>query len=147
MRTTKRSKVAAFAVGLALIAVTACGDDEDTTTTDAPETTTAGAETTAAPDTTTADTTPSSSGGSVTYGVEQEYTSYNNSTADQTLFSNTQVLNTTLPGPFISMPDLTFQLWEDLMVSADIISDDPQVAEYVIPVSYTHLTLPTNREV
>jgi len=132
VRTTKRSKVAAFAVGLALIAVTACGDDEDTTTTDAPETTAAGPETTAGADTTTADTTPAASGGSVTYAAEQEYTAYNNATADQVLFANTLVLNMVQPGPFISMPDLTFQLWEDMMVSAEITSEDPQVVEYVI---------------
>ena len=38
MRTTKRSKFAALAVGLSLI-VAACGDDKESTTTNAPETT------------------------------------------------------------------------------------------------------------
>ncbi|MDO8389986.1 MAG: ABC transporter family substrate-binding protein [Actinomycetota bacterium] len=120
MRTTKRGKFAAIAVGLSLIAATACSDDKDSGSTD---TTTAGStETTAAP----------ASGGSVTYAAEQEYTSYNNATADQVLFANTLVLNMVQPGPFISMPDLTFQLWEDMMVSAEVTSEDPQVVEYVI---------------
>ena len=38
MRTTKRSKFVALAVGLALVAA-ACGDDKESTTTNAPETT------------------------------------------------------------------------------------------------------------
>lgn len=122
MRTTKRGKFAAVAVGLAFIAAS-CGDDEKTDTTTANTTeSTGGAETTEAP----------AAGGTVTYAAEQEYTAYNNATADQVLFANTLVLNMVQPGPFISMPDLTFQLWEDMMVSAEVTSEDPQVVEYVI---------------
>ena len=45
MRTTKRSKFAALAVGISLI-VAACGDDKESTTTNAPETTEGSTETT-----------------------------------------------------------------------------------------------------
>jgi peptide/nickel transport system substrate-binding protein len=121
VRTTKRGKFAAIAVGLAVIAAS-CGDDEKTDGTTATTEGSGGTETTAAP----------TSGGTVTYAAEQEYTAYNNATADQVLFANTLVLNMVQPGPFISMPDLTFQLWEDMMVSAEVTSTDPQVVEYVI---------------
>ena len=123
MRTTKRGKFAAIAVGLAVIAAS-CGDDEKTDGTTATTT----ADSSGGTDTTGAAT----SGGTVTYAAEQEYTAYNNATADQVLFANTLVLNMVQPGPFISMPDLTFQLWEDMMVSAEVTSTDPQVVEYVI---------------
>ena len=53
MRTTKRSKFAALAVGLSLI-VAACGDDKDSTTTNAPGTTEGTTETTGATETTEA---------------------------------------------------------------------------------------------
>ncbi|HNJ97352.1 MAG TPA: ABC transporter family substrate-binding protein [Ilumatobacteraceae bacterium] len=121
MRTTKRGKFAAIAVGLALITA-ACGDDEKKSDDTTAETSGGSTETTAA----------APSGGTVTYAAEQEYTAYNNGTADQVLFANTLVLNMVQPGPFISMPDLTFQLWSDMMVSAEVTSTDPQVVEYVI---------------
>ena len=120
--TTKRGKFAALAVGLAFIAAS-CGDDEKTDNTTATSDSTSGS--------TTASTTPTS-GGTVTYAAEQEYTAYNNATADQVLFANTLVLNMVQPGPFISMPDLTFQLWTEMMVSAEVTSTDPQIVEYVI---------------
>ena len=111
MRTTKRSKFAALVVGFALVAG-ACSDDSDSTTT------TAATETTG--------------GGTATYAAEQEYVSYNNGTADQNLFSSTLVLNMLLPGSFIVKPDLSFELWDEMMVSAAITVDDPQTVEYVV---------------
>ncbi|MDP2291480.1 MAG: ABC transporter family substrate-binding protein [Actinomycetota bacterium] len=132
MRTNKRSKYAALVVGIALIAG-ACSDDDDSTTTTAATEDTGGSETTMAGDTTVPGTDPApAGGGTVTYAAEQEYTSYNNGAADQGLFSNTLVLNMTLPGPFISNPDLTFTLWGDMMASAEVTSEDPQVVEYVV---------------
>jgi len=111
VRTTKRSKFAALVVGFALVAG-ACSDDSDSTTT------TAATETTG--------------GGTATYAAEQEYVSYNNGTADQNLFSSTLVLNMLLPGSFIVKPDLSFELWDEMMVSAAITVDDPQTVEYVV---------------
>ena len=78
MRTTKRGKFAAIAVGLALV-VGACSDDKDTKTTDTTTANTGGGSTTV----------PAQSGGTVTYAAEQEYTAYNNASADQVLFANT----------------------------------------------------------
>ena len=131
MMTTKRSKFAAVAVGLSLIAA-ACSDDKETTeTTEATEQT--GGETTVAGETTVPGTDPApTGGGSVTYAAEQEFTAYNNATADQVLFANTLVLNMVQPGPFILNPDFSFELWSDMMVSAEVTSEDPQVVEYVV---------------
>ncbi|MEQ1701020.1 MAG: ABC transporter substrate-binding protein [Ilumatobacteraceae bacterium] len=61
MRTTKRSKFAALAVGLSLI-VAACGDDKDSTTTDAPNTTEGTTETTEGTTETTEGTTETTEG-------------------------------------------------------------------------------------
>lgn len=61
MRTTKRSKFAALAVGLSLI-VAACGDDKDSTTTNAPETTAGSTETTEGTTETTEGTTETTEG-------------------------------------------------------------------------------------
>ncbi|MEI8241487.1 MAG: hypothetical protein WCI22_18905, partial [Actinomycetota bacterium] len=97
MRTSKRSKLAALGLGLALVAA-ACSSD----TKSSPTTTAAGATTTAAGSTTTAaatsTTTAVAQGGTITYAAEQEYTSYNNGAADQGLVANALVLNLTLPG-------------------------------------------------
>lgn len=128
MRTRKGSKVAALALGLALVAAACSSDGESTSTTAGGSETTSGSETTAGGETTV----PATTGGTVTYAAEQEYTAYNNATSAQVLFANTLVLNMVQPGPFISMPDLTLKLWEDMMVSADITSEDPQTVEYVI---------------
>ena len=78
-----------------------------------------------------APTTPEGSG-TITYAAEQEFTSYNNASADQVLFANTLILNMTQPGPFISNPDLTLTLWEDMMESAEVTSEDPQTVVYKI---------------
>ncbi len=137
MRTTKRStRYAALAVGLALVAAS-CGGDDDTTSvgTAAPGATEGASETTVAAETTVESETTASAGGTggtVTYAAEQEYTSYNNQVSDQNLFANTLVLNMVQPRVFITQPDLSFKLWEDLMVSAEVTSEDPQIVEYVI---------------
>ena len=134
MRTTKRSKFAALVVGLALVAG-ACSDDSDSTTTTAATDQTGGGDTTVAPgdETTVPGTDPvSGGGGTVTYAAEQEYVSYNNGTADQNLFASTLVLNMLLPGTYIVKPDLSFELWDDMMVSAGITVEDPQTVEYVV---------------
>jgi peptide/nickel transport system substrate-binding protein len=110
---TKRGKTAALAAGLALVAGTALFSGSASATT--PPTTPAAPQ-----------------GGSITYAAEQEFTSYNNATADQVLFANTVVLNMVQPGPYISMPDLTLQVWTDMMDSVELTSTDPQVVTYKI---------------
>ena len=132
MRTTKRSKFAALAVAFALVAA-ACSDDSDSSTTTAATEETGGGETTVAGETTVPGTDPvAEGGGTVTYASEQEYVSYNNGTADQNLFASTLVLNMILPGSFIVKPDLSFELWDEMMVSAEVTVDDPQTVVYVV---------------
>jgi peptide/nickel transport system substrate-binding protein len=129
VRTSKASKFAALAVGLALVAAACSSDGKSTSTTGGSDTTTGGSDTTTgATDTTVA----APSGGTVTYGTEQEYTSYNNATAINNLFANTLVLNMVQPSVFVGLPDLTFKLWDEMMASATVTSADPQTIEYVV---------------
>ncbi len=129
MRTSNAKKFAAVAVGLALVTAACSSDGDSTSITGVVETTTPSSDSTGG---STETTTGGASGGSVTYAAEQEYTAYNNGTADQVLFANTLVLNMVQPGPFIAKPDLTFELWAEMMVSAEVTSEDPQIVEYVI---------------
>jgi peptide/nickel transport system substrate-binding protein len=101
----------------------ACGDDDDTTSPN----------TTAPPgEETTTTTAPPAAGGDVTYASEQEYTGYNNATAETVLFANTLVLNMVQPGPYIVDGSLAYILNEDLVSSVEVTSEDPQVVEYVV---------------
>jgi len=136
--TTRRGKYAALALGIALVAGACSSDDNGGSTSP-----TGGSEATTAPSTgatastdSTESSTPSSepatTGGTITYAAEQEFTAYNNATADQVLFANTWVLNLVQPGPYISEPDLTYKLDENLMESVEVTSKDPQVVEYKV---------------
>ncbi|MDQ3738077.1 MAG: ABC transporter substrate-binding protein, partial [Actinomycetota bacterium] len=86
----------------------------------------------------TGDTTPSTedaaaAGGSFTYGYGQEFSDYNNNTTNGNSVKNGIVLNRVLPSPFnFSGPDGALLMDENLMESADLTSEDPQVIEYVI---------------
>lgn len=71
-------------------------------------------------------------GGSATYGVEQEYTTYNNDTSLDNLFANTEVLNAVQPSTFIIDSNNEYVLASDLLESVELTSEDPQVVEYVI---------------
>ena len=74
MRTTKRSKIAAFAVGLSLI-VAACGGDDETTTTEGAAETTAAPETTGATESTDATETTGEAATAamrITYDIAEE---------------------------------------------------------------------------
>lgn len=138
MSTTRRSKIAALALGITLVAG-ACSSDDDGSASSSPGTegTTAPSTEETTPATDTVESTPTSegggeAGGTVTYAAEQEYTSYNNATGDQVLFANTVVLNLVQPGPFISNPDLTLTVDENMMDSVELTSEDPQVVTYVV---------------
>ena len=147
MTITRRSKFAALALGLALVGAACSSDSKEVSSTSkdttAPASSAASTETTAgATDTTAASTETTAgatdttaggaSGGTATYAAEQEYTAYNNATADQVLFANTLVLNMIQPGPYISNPDLTLTPFTDMMESIDVTSTDPQIVVYKI---------------
>jgi peptide/nickel transport system substrate-binding protein len=130
VRTSKGSKIAALGLGLALVAA-ACSSD----TKSSPGTTAGGTTTTAAAASTSTTqggttTVAAAQGGTITYAAEQEYTSYNNSAADQGLVANTLVLNLLQPGPYVQQPDLTFKLFTDIATSVDVTSQSPQTVVY-----------------
>jgi peptide/nickel transport system substrate-binding protein len=140
VRTTKRStRYAAIAIGLAFAAASCGGSDGGTKTSSGGTNAPASTPTETAGDTTPATTAPSettavaaAAGGTITYAAEQEYTSYNNGAADQGLVANTLVLNMVQPGPYISNPDLTLTVWQDMMDSVEVTSKDPQVVVYKV---------------
>ncbi len=143
-RNTRSVRFAALLTASAF-AIVACGSssgdssdvaaaDSATTVAAAPDATPAPTEAAPVTEAEVAATTPEATegGGTITYAAEQEFTSYNNATADQVLFANTLILNMTQPGPFISNPDLTLTLWDDMMESAEVTSEDPQTVVYKI---------------
>ncbi|HEX9258099.1 MAG TPA: hypothetical protein VF855_01080, partial [Acidimicrobiales bacterium] len=140
MKRFSRSTRAAIAValGLSLVAA-ACGDDgggaEETTTTAAGGTTTAPGDTT-----TTAKPNPKSpiptggplskaaegkDGGEVVVGADQEFTSYNNNTAEANALANTIVL--TPVQPQLTYFDEKGSLWldEDTVKQVEITKESP----------------------
>jgi peptide/nickel transport system substrate-binding protein len=126
-------------VAFTLVAAACGGDDDDNTadTTAAAETTAAAATTAASSDTTEAAAeTPAASeepsGGTLTYAAEQASTSYNHNASDQGLFANSLVLNPIQPQAFIADDKGGVFMDEDILVSAEVVSDDPQTIEYVI---------------
>jgi len=133
--TTRRGKYAALALGIALVAGACSSDNKGGSTSP-----TGGTQATTAPTTggstpsteSTGSSTPAPTGGTVTYAAEQEYTAYNNATADQVLFANTLELNLIQPSTYISEPDLTYKLDENLMQSVEVTSKDPQVIVYKV---------------
>lgn len=72
-------------------------------------------------------------GGTVFYGNAQEFSSLNNNTADTNSVKNGLVTTMTLPDFFpFNGPDGYPQMDEELLDSAELVSEDPQVVEYVI---------------
>ncbi len=99
---------------LALVAA-ACGGDDDATDTG-----------------TGSDIGEIQEGGSVTFANEQEPTGWNINTASDNLLALGIMTQHVYPQVFRSTPDFEVVLDEELMVSAEQISDDPQTIEYVI---------------
>ncbi|CAB4890051.1 unannotated protein [freshwater metagenome] len=123
MSTTKRSQIAALALGLALVAG-ACSSDKKA----APSTTPSTTPSTAAAPTTT----PAPAGGEVIYAQEEGGVAFNNATSTNNSFANTEVLNLLQPGPFYIDDKLDFVMWKDLMDSVEVTSTSPQTIVYKI---------------
>lgn len=136
-RTRRTATAAALLAGLALV-VAACGDDDDdaqTTTSAEPTGTTEAPATTEAPGTTEAPATteaPPQTGGNPVYAPEQEFTTYNNGTADGNALANAEVLNEVLPDTFIFNDKAELQLEDELMDSAELTSESPQTVVYKV---------------
>ncbi|CAN5736769.1 ABC transporter substrate-binding protein [soil metagenome] len=81
----------------------------------------------------TATATPEGSGGVVYYGDAQEFSSLNNNAADTNSVKNGIITTIVLPDAFpFAGPDGYPQMDTELLDSAELISEDPQVVEYVI---------------
>lgn len=72
------------------------------------------------------------SGPAIFVGQDQPYTAYNNTTARTHTAGNTVVLNQVLVDPFVIDGNGTFLLNSDVMASAALTSQDPQVVTYRI---------------
>lgn len=138
MRTTKRSKVAALAVGLALVAAACSDDKDDTKTSTAPSSSTAAPASSSAPTDSTAtsgSTTESSAGSaaegsSFTWAYEQEFSAYNSGLSNTNASKNAVVLNKVLPDTFYFSADGSLQMDKELLDSAEVTSESPQTVVY-----------------
>jgi peptide/nickel transport system substrate-binding protein len=131
--TRRRSKLLAIAAATALV-VAACGGDDDGAT--GTDTGTTGTGT----DTGTTDTTDTTSGTGegvtgevIAYGNAQEFSNYNNNLGTSNAVKNSIVLNEVQPSPFnFAGPTGGLEMDDELMDSVEIVSEDPQVIEYVV---------------
>ena len=127
MSISKRSQVAALALGLALVAGACSSSSKTPNGTTAPSTGSTGS--TAA--LVTGDTTAAGpAGGEAIYAQEEEGVNYNNSTSTANSFANTVVLNMLQPGSFIIDDKLSYVLSKDLLESAEVTSSTPQTIVY-----------------
>lgn len=71
-------------------------------------------------------------GGTVTYASDQEPEGWNTNTASENLAALNWLIIEVYPSVFKVLPDFSVVLNEDMMESAELTSEDPQVVEYVI---------------
>lgn len=116
-------RVLALFLGLSLIAA-ACGDDDDgaggdtTQTTEGTDTTDGEGE--------------ASDGGTVVFAADQEPDGWNINTASSNLLALGMLTEVVFPSTFRTTPDFEVEMDENLLDSAEMTSEDPQVVEYVI---------------
>ena len=119
MRAMSRgSKLLVLLLSFVLIVATACGGDDDN----------ASEEGKSADDTVPEEEVPT--GGEVTYASDQEPTGWNPNTGNDSLAALAYMGKLVYPQSFITMPDFTVEPDENLLVSAEQTSDDPQTIEY-----------------
>ncbi len=136
-------RVLALLLGLSLIAA-ACGDDDGDTEA-APDTEDDGGEET--PDEGEESDCPTegvteldidipvgegNSGGTVVFASDQEPDGWNINTSSSNLLALGQLTQAVLPWTFRTTPDFEVVMDDTLLVSAEQVSDEPQVIEYVI---------------
>ncbi len=115
-----------MAVGL--VAAACGGDDEPETAGEDPQA--AGSE--GADTSSTEGEAPAAEGGTVTYASDQEPEGWNNLTASENLAALTWLTIEVYPAVWEVQPDFSITLNEEMMESAELTSEDPQVIEYVI---------------
>ena len=119
-------RVLALLLGLSMIAA-ACGDDDDTASEGEGEDTEETTEGTEGEDEGEA-----AAGGTVVFANEQEPDGWNINTASSNLLALGQLTEIVFPAAFRTTPDFEVVMDENLLVSAEQISDEPQTIEYVI---------------
>ncbi len=123
MSRRKSKKLMTLLAGAAFAAVAAAGVAQASTPPDsgAPGTEAAGSA-----------AAPSEPGPTFTYGYEQEIFAYNPNLSTTNASSNAVPLGPVLPDTFYFSSDGSLQMDSNLLVSADVTSEDPQVVTYVI---------------
>lgn len=81
---------------------------------------------------TNANTAPVKDGGSVTYVIEKDISSWNVLQSGGNGVETGQVMNAILPSAFVSQPDFTQRLNSNILRSAKVTSTDPQTVVYQI---------------
>jgi peptide/nickel transport system substrate-binding protein len=71
-------------------------------------------------------------GGQLTYAIEKNIANWNLRSNEGNVFENSQVLKGVLPYTFVTQPDLTVAMNDDLLESAEVTKPDPQVIVYKI---------------
>jgi peptide/nickel transport system substrate-binding protein len=116
-------RVLALFLGLSLIAA-ACGDDDDGAGGDTTQTT-EGTDTTEGEG-------EASDGGTVVFAADQEPDGWNINTASSNLLALGMLTEIVFPSTFRTTPDFEVEMDENLLESAEMTGEDPQVVEYVI---------------
>jgi peptide/nickel transport system substrate-binding protein len=105
-------RLAALLVGLAMVAAACGGGDEDTGDTGGEAQT--------------------KEGGTLNYAADQEQSGFNPNTSKDNLQALSNIVTNIYPTVFVTHPDLTVHLNQDLMESAELTSEDPQTVVYKI---------------
>ncbi|MGQ0777042.1 MAG: ABC transporter family substrate-binding protein [Pseudonocardiales bacterium] len=71
-------------------------------------------------------------GGDITYALEKNVGSWNVIASEGNVFETGLVLKGVLPGTFVTLPDLTLAMNENLLESVDVTNADPQTIVYRI---------------
>ena len=118
-------RVLALFLGLSMIAA-ACGDDDDTAGGEGEETeeTTEGGSDEGEGE--------AAAGGTVVFANDQEPDGWNINTASSNLLALGQLTEIVFPSAFRNTPDFEVNMDENLLVSAEMTSEEPQTIEYVI---------------
>lgn len=121
MKKPRWLRVLALFLGLSLIAA-ACGDDDDTADGDTTQTTEA----------TGGDEGEATEGGTVVFAADQEPRGWNINTASSNLLALGMLTEVVFPSAHRATPEFDVVMDENLLESAEMTSEDPQVIEYVI---------------
>jgi peptide/nickel transport system substrate-binding protein len=134
VNTTRRGRSALAIVAASALVFAACGSDDDTSTDTGGDTTQAPDGTDATDDTTDGTTGEGgATGEAIAYGNAQEFSNYNNNLGTSNAVKNSIVLNEVQPNPFnFAGPTGGLEMDDELMDSVEILSEDPQVIEYVV---------------